>query len=182
MFNLIRIFSMITVLSGFQSAMGSIVSINIDNAVFFSQRGNPNNTYLFIDIPLNEQIVGVSWFVNLTTLPDSRGDEATIEVNGQGFQNLFIRPAVDRFGPVDHEIFFVNGFIMLEHRGIDPIVPFADGQVIVSLYDSFIDDPDAPDAWLSPISRLTFLTEPIPSPGVLATLSLTGILAARRRR
>ena len=151
--------------------------------------GNPINTIINLDLAAlagvgsgNEvSITGVYWEGNLSTIGASYADEANIAFldSSLNFAGLNLAPGAGLDDPAPNGVDLAGG-LKLEEAQI-PDVVLADGILNLEFYDSFVDNPGAPDAiWNSGTLRIQY--NAIPAPAALALLGLAGLAGTRRRR
>ena len=126
-------------------------------------------------------ITGVYWEGNLSTIGASWASEARFAFrDSNGLAGLFLTPGAGVNNPTPVGGLALAGGLKLEEAQI-PDVVLADGILNLEFYESFVDNPGAPDAiWNSGTLRIQY--NAVPAPAALAPLGLAGLAGTRRRR
>lgn len=121
-------------------------------------------------------VTRVSWDVNFESFAPSWNNEAQIAIDTDN--DIGVDADIDPgfFGALD-----IPG--PFSYRGTMAADTLSEnGLVHLTLYEFFNDPSTTPDALYGDNSRVTIEYEPVPEPGVLGSLLITGVAVAVRRR
>ncbi len=121
-------------------------------------------------------VIGVSFSVNATMNAPSWSEELQIAIDTLDDTSFDADIDMSLWGGVNNSNPFA-GSGMLAASSMS-----SDGDVFLTLYESFNDATPNPDAVYGPGSTVTVEYELVPAPGALAIFGLGGMVALRRRR
>ena len=163
------------------AASATLIEIDTTNTVNFAELGNTGNVTISLSVEPGMQIVGIGLDANLTTFGDSLISDVGIRVSDAN--NLGSSALLEGLGdnaPGQNVNISTNGIIPLSFLGFDPIV-LDSGTVFIEFYDSFDNVANGADSiWNG--GTLTLDIQPVPAPGAIALLMVTGGIAGSRRR
>jgi len=157
---------------------------DIAGAQSWDLQGDPSNTVLSVPLANGDEMTGIGWDVNLTTVGGSWLSEAAFYFDGsdQDLMGLFLTPgAGDDFAGTSS--YSSGGVIDLAGAGIPNIPVLADGNLYIECFESFDDAADAVDADWTAGSTLTIVHTGdggggVPTVGQWGLISLTVLLFA----
>ncbi len=152
-------------------------TIDVSGISFNDAQGSALNHTLDIYAGLSNEIIGIGWDVNLTTIGPSWASEATIVFQDQ----IELVPAIREDFPVTNQNYSSNGILNLYQQGLDNIVLTNTPYLNIEFFDTFVDHGGTGDAYFEAGSVL-YIQHIYPSPNTLALLSFAGIASSRRRR
>lgn len=160
-----------------------VMTFSFDDA-HWENLGSPLNTVFMIDLNAalggiageTAYITGLGWDINLETVGASWLSEAVYDFEGQ----IFLTPAVGNNAPGMGNFNSGGSILDLGDAGL-PDIEVIGGVLRLELFDTFLDNPGAVDAFAN--GTLTLAVDyKVPAPGALAVLGLGGLVASRRRR
>ena len=158
------------------------VAIDISGVLTWDEQGSAFNTVMNTNILSNAHIVGIGWDVNQFAGLDSGGaswlSEMTITFGGTSGAALFLTPSGT--SSPGSESNSSGGIFDLTGSALDFFLD-ADGVLSMEFFESFVDQPGAPEGEFLQNSTIT-IEYVVPAPGALAMLGLGGLVAGRRRR
>jgi hypothetical protein len=141
-----------TMLAGLMSRGALADTIVVDVSQLDSMDGldDPSNVTLQLDIGPHALVTGLVWDVNLETVGLSWASEAQIALDNSDLsQGVFLRPGIGDDHPTEGVVNYADGADLTDIDGLGTDISFAvheDGILVVQLFESYDDMPDAIDA------------------------------------
>lgn len=147
------------VISSNTNGRQTTIVLDISGMQSWDYLGDPSNSWIYVPIPVGDNMIGIGWDVNLATIGASWLNEAAFHFDGsdQVDPGLYLTPGyLDSFPGVGY---YFSPVIDLTDNGIPDIPILADGLLWIELLEWYDDVNDAADAdWLMP-STLTIVHE-----------------------
>lgn len=159
----------------------SIVTVDITGVESFDGLNDPDNTVLIEAVGTECTMTGIGWDVTLTTIGASWLSEAVTYFDdvGQDGMGLFLTVGVGDNMP-GTMTYSSGGIIDLTDNGIPNLTFAVDGDLYMQFYESFVDNPNLPDAIYDPVSTydIAGISCGIPDDPIIAvpTLNTVGLV------
>ncbi|MEW6073041.1 MAG: choice-of-anchor J domain-containing protein [Planctomycetota bacterium] len=147
------------VVSSTTNGRSTTIVLDISGMQSWDYLGDPSNSWIYVPIPVGDNMIGIGWDVNLATIGASYLSEAAFHFDGsdQVDPGLYLTPgSADNFPGTGY---YYSPVIDLTDNGIPDIPILADGLLWIELFEWYDDVNDAADAdWVAP-STLTIVHE-----------------------